>query len=266
MSMKRYFRGIITPQWWLLVAAVAVAFVHVGGPAKVTGLARAQMHFAAEAPPPPAPKPRPKPVPPPINCHRVRCIALTFDDGPNPITTPQILTILEHEHVKATFFVVGSRVKGNEATLRRMHKDGDEIGNHTWSHPDLALLTPKQIKQQIAATQRIVRQAGVPTPTLFRPPYGDIDAKVKASIPMTFMFWNEDPRDWAADTPKQVETAVLASAKPGGIVDMHDIYHVTAKALDPTIKKLKSQHFHFVTVSELLDIKPGQRGDFYGRP
>lgn len=267
MSIKRHFRWCITPQFWLLGAAVAVAFVHVGGAAKVSGLARAQVHVAAEAPlPPPKPKPKPKPVIPHVDCHRVRCIALTFDDGPNPVTTPQILSILEREKVRATFFVVGSRVRGNEALLRRIHHDGSEIGNHSWSHPNLTLLKPKQIKEQVAATQQVIRSAGVPAPTLFRPPYGLADAKVKAAIPMTFMFWNEDPRDWAADTPKQVEAAILASARPGGIVDMHDIYHVTAQALDPTIKKLKRQHFTFVTVSDLLDIKPGQRGDFFGRP
>lgn len=245
---------------------IAVAFTHLGGDPKVHGLARVQVHFFIATPKPLPPKPKLKPLPPPINCRKVHCLALTFDDGPNPETTPQIVKILEREHVKATFFVIGSRVHGNEALLRRMHQDGDEIGNHSWNHPDLTMLKPAQIKQQVSLTQKAVRAAGVPAPTLFRPPYGAVDGTVKASVPMTFMFWNEDPRDWAADTPKQVEVAVLASARPGGIVDMHDIYHVTAQSLGPIIKKLKAQKFHFVTVSELLDIKPGQRGDFFGRP
>lgn len=202
----------------------------------------------------------------PVNCKVKRCIALTFDDGPNPVTTPAVLRILEREHITASFFVVGSRVVGNEEILQRMVRDGDEIGNHSWSHPDFTMLNIYHIKKQIMLTQRAVEKAGVPTPTLFRPPYGAIDTKVTAEVPMTMMFWNEDPRDWAADTPDQVEQAVIASAKPGGVIDMHDIYQVTADSLGPIIKKLKSEHYKFVTASQLFGIKPGQKGAYYGRP
>jgi peptidoglycan/xylan/chitin deacetylase (PgdA/CDA1 family) len=202
---------------------------------------------------------------PAVNCTLRPCLALTFDDGPNPYTTPQVLTILEREHIHASFFVVGSRVAGNQALLRRMFADGDEIGDHSWRHPDFTTLTPAQIKQQITLTQAAIKAAGVPPPTLFRPPYGAVDPEVIANVPLTIMFWNEDPRDWAASTPGEVEAAVEASARPGGVVDMHDIYRVTANALDPIIKKLKSEHYQFVTASQLLGLKPGQRGEFYGR-
>jgi len=200
----------------------------------------------------------------PVDCRLQPCIALTFDDGPNPYTTPQIVDILEKENVHASFFMVGSRVHGNEALLRRMFQDGDEIGDHSWTHPDFTKLKPAQIKQQIAQTQQVIADAGVPEPTLFRPPYGAINQKVIDNVPMAIMFWNEDPQDWAADSPGQVEKAVIASAKPGGVVDMHDIYQVTAKSLDPIIKKLKTEHYQFVTVSQLLGLKPGQKGEFYG--
>jgi peptidoglycan-N-acetylglucosamine deacetylase len=201
----------------------------------------------------------------PVNCINSPCLALTFDDGPNPITTPAVLRILEQQHVIASFFVVGSRVNGNQSLLQRMYRDGDEIGNHSWSHPDFTQLSARQIRQQIDLTQRAVESAGVPAPTLFRPPYGDINHFVLTNVPLAFMFWNEDPRDWAAGTPLQVEQAVLASVKPGGVVDMHDIYHVTANSLNDIIIKLKSKHYHFVTVSQLLGIKPGQKGEYYGR-
>jgi peptidoglycan/xylan/chitin deacetylase (PgdA/CDA1 family) len=200
----------------------------------------------------------------PVDCKLEPCIALTFDDGPNPYTTPQIVSILEKEHVHASFFMVGSRVHGNEALLRRMFQDGDEIGNHSWTHPDFTTLKPAQIKQQIALTQKAIMAAGVPAPTLFRPPYGAVNQKVIDNVPMAIMFWNEDPEDWSADSPKQVEKAVIASAKPGGVVDMHDIYHITATSLDPIIKMLKKEHYQFVTVSQLLGLKPGQKGEFYG--
>jgi peptidoglycan-N-acetylglucosamine deacetylase len=200
----------------------------------------------------------------PVDCRSQPCLALTFDDGPNPLTTPQILTILEKEQVHASFFVVGSRVKGSESLLQRMYIDGDEIGNHSWTHPDFTTLNPQQIKQQISRTQQAVTDTGVPAPTLFRPPYGDVNKKVIDNVPLTIMFWNEDPEDWAANNPKQVEKAVETSAHPGGVVEMHDIYHVTAQSLDPIIKKLKSEHYQFVTVSQLLGLKPGQKGEYYG--
>ncbi len=200
----------------------------------------------------------------PINCKLQPCLALTFDDGPNPITTPQVLSILEAEHVHASFFVVGSRIAGNQALLQRMYADGDEIGDHSWTHPDFTTLSPDQIRQQIAQTQQAVAEAGVPAPTLFRPPYGAVNQKVIDNVSLTIMFWNEDPRDWAASNPVDVEKAVVASARPGGVVDMHDIYHLTVASLDPIIKQLKQDHYQFVTVSQLLGIKPGQKGEYYG--
>jgi peptidoglycan/xylan/chitin deacetylase (PgdA/CDA1 family) len=202
------------------------------------------------------------------NCAAAVCIALTFDDGPNPLTTPQILNILEAEHVPATFFVVGARVGGNEALLQRMHADGDEIGNHSWSHPNLPLLPPEQIKQQVQQTQAAVTAAGVPAPTLFRPPYGAVTQAVRDSIvPLTLAFWNEDPRDWAATNAQQVLAASIASAKAGGVVDMHDIYKVTADALQPLIQNLKSRQFQFVTMTQLMAARPGgSGGEFYGLP
>lgn len=202
----------------------------------------------------------------PIDCTLQPCLALTFDDGPNPITTPQILDILEREQVHASFFVVGSRIPGNEALLRRMAADGDEIGNHSWSHPDFTTLNSSQIIQQINQTQQAVTAAGVPAPILFRPPYGKVNKLVIDNVPLAIMFWNEDPRDWAANSPNEVQNALLAAARPGGVVDMHDIYHVTVNALDPTIQSLKQRHYQMITVTQLLNIQPGQRGEFYGRP
>ncbi|HSW37506.1 MAG TPA: polysaccharide deacetylase family protein [Candidatus Saccharimonadales bacterium] len=199
------------------------------------------------------------------DCSKVACLALTFDDGPNPNTTPEILNILEEHSVAATFFVVGIRIPGHEDLLQRMQAGGQEIGNHSWSHPNFTKLTPEQIKQQINQTQAAVVTAGVPAPTLFRPPYGAINQTVIDNVPLTFMFWNEDPKDWAANTPEEVVKAVEASAKPGGVIELHDIYHVTTNALPKILDDLTAQGFHFVTVSQLLNLTPETRGQFYGR-
>lgn len=200
-----------------------------------------------------------------INCRQVTCLALTFDDGPNPITTPQVLSDLEQVHIRATFFLVGSRIAGNEGLLQRMHADGDEIGNHSWSHPDMTKLPADQVQSQIRLTQQAVMTAGVPPPTVFRPPYGFVNHSIESNVHLSILLWNEDPKDWAASTPQQVVQAVEASARPGGIVDMHDIYHVTADALPQILTDLTNRGYHFVTVDQLLNLSPASRGIYYGR-
>ncbi len=205
-----------------------------------------------------------KPLRKPVDCGKVTCLALTFDDGPNPVTTPEVLDVLERQDVPATFFVVGSRVAGQEKLLRRMFYDGNEIGNHSWSHPDLTTLTNDQILDQVNRTQAAVITAGLPAPVLFRPPYGAVDATVRSTIPMTIAMWNGDPLDWKEKDPMKVKDSIVSQAKPGGVLDMHDIYGITAEALGPAIDELKTK-YTFVTFSQLFDMQPGQRGEYFGR-
>jgi peptidoglycan/xylan/chitin deacetylase (PgdA/CDA1 family) len=199
-----------------------------------------------------------------IDCQQVSCLALTFDDGPNPETTPQVISELEQAQIHATFFLVGSRIAGNEDLLRRMYADGDQIGNHSWTHPDMATLSADQVQQQIQLTQAAIVNAGVPPPTVFRPPYGDVNQTMENTVHLSILMWNEDPKDWAASTPQQVTQAVEASAQPGGIIDMHDIYHVTADALPQILTNLTARGYHFVTVNQLLKLTPSSRGLYYG--
>ncbi len=207
------------------------------------------------------------PAPPPnapVDCATTPCIALTFDDGPNPVTTPRILDILDAYHVPATFFVVGSRVPGQEQILRRMYTSGHEIGSHSWNHPDLTTLSPGQVMQQVNMTQSAVIAAGVPAPSLFRPPYGAVNPSVKTTIPMTLAMWNIDPLDWETKDPIKVRDMIVSHARPGGVVDLHDIYPVTAESLSMTIEALRPQ-YQFVTFSQMFDLYSGQRGEYFGR-
>ncbi len=208
---------------------------------------------------PPAP-----PFVPRVDCSQQACLALTFDDGPSPVVTPLVLDALARHHAHATFFVVGSHVPGNEALLRRMYKDGHEIGNHSWGHPDFTTLSPDQIQQQILQTQAAVGAAGVPAPTLFRPPYGAVNTVVKNRVALTFAMWNIDPEDWHSKDPKQIVEKVEAAAKPGRVVDLHDIHQPTADGLDQMLTDLQ-QNYQLVTFSEMFDLAPGQPGLFYGR-
>lgn len=200
----------------------------------------------------------------PVDCSRVRCLALTFDDGPDPDVTPAVLRTLDHYNAKATFFLIGLHVPGNEHVVRAIHRSGHEIGNHTWSHRDLSKLTPAQIEGDIAKAQDVITAAGVPTPRLLRPPYGAFDSVVRSHVPLTVVAWNIDPEDWRTDDPEEIANHVLDNAKPGAIVDLHDIYPATAEALDPILAKL-SRKYQLVTVSEMLSLPAGQPGIFYGR-
>ena len=200
----------------------------------------------------------------PVDCAKVACMALTFDDGPKPEVTPRVLDILDKHNAKATFFLIGLHVPGNEAILRRMYQSGHEIGNHTWGHRDLSTLTPSEVEDEIEKAQQAITAAGVPVPRLFRSPYGAIDPMVRSHIPLTIISWNIDPEDWRAKKPEKIVEHVLSHAKPGAIVDLHDIYNVTADSLDPMLTALEQQ-YHLVTISQLLDLPPGQPGIFYGR-
>jgi peptidoglycan-N-acetylglucosamine deacetylase len=197
------------------------------------------------------------------DCTAKPCLALTFDDGPNPLTTPHILDILASEHVPATFFVVGQRVPGNEALIRRMYMNGDEVGNHSWSHPDFTKLSQAQITDQVQRTQAVIVAAGVPAPHLLRPPYGSVNPSVLDQLHMTAVEWNIDPEDWAIKDPAKIDTSIISHAKPGGIVLMHDIYPTTVDALRPAIDNLKT-HYQLVTVSQLMHLEPGDQGLYFG--
>jgi peptidoglycan-N-acetylglucosamine deacetylase len=202
----------------------------------------------------------------PVDCRSVSCVALTFDDGPNPITTTKVLDALDEANAPATFFVLGMQVPGNEVILKRMQLSGHEIGNHSWDHKDFTKLTPEQMRQQVDSTQAAIVAADVPAPTLFRPPYGSVNATVEQIVGMGVLLWNEDPHDWAAHTPEEVVAAVVGSAKPGAIIDLHDIYNLTANALPQIITDLRARGYKLVTVSELLDLRPESRGLYYGHP
>ncbi|HEU4914595.1 MAG TPA: polysaccharide deacetylase family protein [Candidatus Saccharimonadales bacterium] len=198
-----------------------------------------------------------------LNCHRLPCLALTFDDGPESGVTPRILDILANEHVTATFFVVGKRVPGNEGILRRMHAEGHEIGNHSWSHPNLTKMLPAEVDAELAATQRAVIAAGVPAPRILRPPYGAVNDIVKSHAKMSIVRWDIDPEDWKVRDPALINAGIMAQAKPGGIILLHDIYSETADALTPAIEQLKSR-YQFVTVSQLMNLSAGDQGQYFG--
>jgi peptidoglycan/xylan/chitin deacetylase (PgdA/CDA1 family) len=204
-------------------------------------------------------------LPPTTDCNSQSCIALSFDDGPSAAVTPQILTALEQRHIAATFFLIGKNIDGNQTLLQRMAADGFEVGNHSWSHPNMTGLTPDQIKTELLSTQAAIVNAGAPLPTLFRPPYGAVNDQLLADAGLQAALWNIDPDDWQSTDPISLAQAIIATAKPGGIVDLHDIHQVTADALPAVLDQLTLKGYKFVTVSQLLHSRdrPGN-APFYG--
>lgn len=179
-------------------------------------------------------------------------IALTFDDGPNATTTPQVLDLLKKYNVKATFFVLGKNVAGNEAILQRMHAEGHEIANHSWSHPQLTALSADQIKQEIDQTQAAIKAVIGKAPTAYRPPYGAVNQAVQAVTHLPAIYWTVDTLDWKSKNPAAILGEVKAHTQPGSIILMHDIHPTTVASLDNVLAYLTSCGYSFTTVDDLI--------------
>lgn len=184
-------------------------------------------------------------------------IALTFDDGPNPANTPQVLAVLKRYHVHATFFDLGRLVQLYPDLARQELADGNIVGNHTWSHPDLPTLSTNSIKKQIRDSSDAIEQATGVRPIFLRPPYGDLSAnvlKVINSFGMTTVIWNNDSRDWSIPGTSAIISRVLASVGNGTIILLHDgggNRQQTIAALPGIIQHLQARHYRFVTLAQL---------------
>jgi peptidoglycan/xylan/chitin deacetylase (PgdA/CDA1 family) len=195
-----------------------------------------------------------------------REIALTFDDGPwSDPPTIDFLRVLAQAGVPATFFEIGRQIGGYDpsaAAEKQMLADGDMIGDHTWSHPNMAALKPAAQRAQLLETLTAIQHAtdGF-TPCLWRPPYGDISpslVKLARSLGLLTIMWNVDPRDWAAPGVRAIYMNVVSHATPGAIVIQHvggGPRYQTLAALPKEIARLRRRGYHFVTVAQLLGLK-----------
>lgn len=196
------------------------------------------------------------------NCLKDKCIAITFDDGPNSDTTPKILDALKKYNSHASFFLIGNKVHGNESIIRRMYISGNDVGNHSWDHKNFASLKPEQIKSEVSLGQNAIKSAGVPAPKLFRPPYGSVTLSQLKYLKMPVILWNVDPKDWSTNKPDKIVAMVMAQAKVGAIVVLHD-KPGTAAAADAMFSKL-SKKYKLVTVTQLMALNDKSSGLFLG--
>ncbi|WP_433467447.1 polysaccharide deacetylase family protein [Spirillospora sp. CA-128828] len=205
----------------------------------------------------------PSPTPPPprnINCDQVKCVALTFDDGPGPYTA-RLLDTLKKDGVRATFFMLGENVGAHRDLVRRMALEGHELGNHTWSHPQLTGLSSAEVRSQIQRTQKVIGEAsGGIRPTLVRPPYGATNKHVGQAVGMPLIMWSVDTLDWRYRDVARDTRVGIKEPKSGGIVLFHDIHKPSVESIPKVVDGLKKRGFTFVTVSELFEgvrLKPG---------
>lgn len=194
----------------------------------------------------------------------VKMVALTFDDGPDPKTTPQALDILKKYGAKATFFMVGQNIAGNEAIVKRVHNEGHQIGIHTWDHPVLTKLPLESAQKEILDTQTAINNVIGIKPTITRPPYGAINTTIQNSVDQSFIMWNVDSLDWKTRNTKAIMQEI-AKTQPGSIILMHDIHQTSIDALPSVLEYLKSNGYTLVTVDELLEGQLEPHRIYYGR-
>lgn len=191
-----------------------------------------------------------------------KVIALTFDDGPDERFTPQILDVLNKHQIKATFFLLGSRIEKYAHIGKRIKDEGHVIGNHTYWHPQLTKEEIGRLSWELAETEKVMENMlGVKT-NLFRAPYGALnEAHVKKLAELNYkgVGWSVDSEDWRSLPKEEVKQNILAEIHPGAIVLMHSAGHWTqdltgtVEALDEIIVYLKSKEYRFITVPEMWE-------------
>jgi peptidoglycan-N-acetylglucosamine deacetylase len=183
-------------------------------------------------------------------------IAMTFDDGPSAENTPRLLEILKQRNIKATFFLIGQNVVSNPDLVRRILAEGHEIGNHSWTHPQLSKLSDDRVTAEITKTQDAIKDAGGFTPTLLRPPYGAITPRQREWIENRFglniILWSVDPFDWKRPGASVITQRILSQTRPGAIILSHDIHKQTVDAMPATLDALIAKGYKFATVSQLI--------------
>lgn len=192
------------------------------------------------------------PAPSELAPTEIRRAALTFDDGPHPVYTQQLLDGLKERGVKATFFVTGEHAELHPDIIRRMHDEGHLIGNHTYSHIQLTASNRDQFKNELIQTNEILYDITGDEVQYVRPPYGSWDKKLETDLNMFPVLWNVDPLDWNIANANRVAQAVINKVSDNDIILMHDYYDTSVEAALMIVDELTQQGYEFVTVDKIL--------------
>ncbi len=187
-----------------------------------------------------------------VRAEQRRRVALTFDDGPHPVYTEELLDGLKERDVKATFFVIGENIPGNEDIIRRMDEEGHLIGNHTYNHVKISDMSKEDACEQIEKTSALIRDLTGKDTEFVRPPFGEWNKDLECSFVMIPVFWDVDPKDWTTKNVSDVVRRVLENTENGDIILLHDCYKSSVQAALEIVDELQGRGYEFVTVDELI--------------
>jgi peptidoglycan/xylan/chitin deacetylase (PgdA/CDA1 family) len=179
-------------------------------------------------------------------------IAITFDDGPHPYYTEQLLKGLRERGVKATFFLMGENVEAYPEIVKEIYEDGHLIGNHTYSHMQLTSGNREKFKEELLRTNEVIKQITGEAVLYVRPPYGSWDKEFEKELSMFPVLWTIDPKDWCSKDAAGIAGTVCAKARENGIILMHDQYQTSVTAALSVVDTLTERGYEFVTVDEIM--------------
>lgn len=182
----------------------------------------------------------------------IRKIAITFDDGPHPSYTEQLLDGLKERGVHATFFVTGEHAKMHPDIIKRMQEEGHLIGNHTYSHIQLTPKNREKFKQELIDTNAVIQEITGEEVQYVRPPYGSWDKSFEKELNMFPVLWTVDPLDWCSSNVACITEKIVDKAGENDIILMHDYFDTSVTAALKAIDELMEEGYTFVTVEEIL--------------
>jgi len=199
----------------------------------------------------------------PVDLPEQKLIALTFDDGPRRSTTTRLLDGLAERGVKATFFLIGCQIADNEDVVRRMDREGHQIGIHTFDHVQLTELNQADFDTQVGTTRTLLKDLLGHNDFLLRPPFGKWDEGVRTRAGCPIILWSIDPEDWDDKNTARVVEEVVSQARDGSIILLHDIYAQSVDAALQIVDRLHAEGYYFCTIDQLfaargISLKAGQ--------
>lgn len=179
-------------------------------------------------------------------------IALTFDDGPHPVYTREMLEVLREENVPATFFLLGQNIELYKDVVKEISEDGHLIGNHTYHHVQITTLPAKQACEEIQKTNSLIEELTGRNTEYVRPPFGTWNEGLESDLNLIPVMWTIDTLDWTTQNVDRIVEQVVKNAKENDIILMHDSYESTVQAVERIITLLEAKGFEFVTVDEVI--------------
>ena len=179
-------------------------------------------------------------------------VAITFDDGPYGETTEYLLDQLRERGVKASFFLIGRNIEGNEGLVEQMDLDGHLIGSHTFHHVKLTGLSTEEACREILETGEAISRITGKQVQYIRPPFGAWNRELEQAVDMIEVAWTVDPEDWKLEDPEEIARRVLAEVKDGDIILLHDVYRPSVEAALEIIDTLRAEGYEFVTADQLI--------------